>query len=531
MHVNHASVTSVNLETIAAGGDMSLSHGRPVKTNSEMTGTLLETELKLDVDVEVGATVYESLLASFGRPTARHHLISAYFDTIDDHLWHAGITLRVRRDGKRRIQTIKVEGGKAAGLFSRPEWECDIAGETPDLDLPTAALLTKLAAATITADTLQQVFTTNIARTLWLVDSDGATIEIADDDGTITTDGRNDVIHELEFELKKGTRAALFTVAAKIGATVPLRIGVRSKAERGHALRSPDVGEALEAEPIALEKDLTTAAGFQAIAGACIRHYRLNEGLLLEARDSETLHQCRVALRRLRAALTLFKPILIDPESIALSDRLRTAAALFSDARNIDVLIDRIADPKLLAKLTERREAIYAELLSAIGADSFRALMLDLVRWISTGSWLSEMDTAEKRGQPITAFAGHVLDRYQRRLNRRGRHLDRLSDENRHKIRIVGKKLGYAADFFGTLFAGKKTRRRRQHFLEAITALQTELGSLNDETTGAKLLKHFTPLAVPSKADTTLATSSKNQSISRAADAYELVKDLKRFWR
>ncbi|GHH24689.1 inorganic triphosphatase [Sphingomonas glacialis] len=496
-----------------------------------MTGPPLETELKLDVDVQDGSTVYESLITSFGRPTAHHHLISTYFDTTEDHLWHAGITLRVRRDGRRRIQTIKVEGGKAAGLFSRPEWECDIAGETPDLDLPTAGLLTKLADAEITADTLQQVFTTDIARTIWLVDSEGATIEIADDDGTITTKGRDEAIHELEFELKKGTCAALFTLAAKIGATVPLRIGVRSKAERGQALRTSDVSKALEAEPIALGKDLTTAAGFQAIAGGCIRHYRLNEGLLLEATDSETLHQCRVALRRLRAALTLFKPILRDPESIALSDRLRTAAALFGDARNIDVLIDRIADPKLLATLTERRKAICAELLSAIGADNFRALMLDLVRWTSVGCWLSEKDTAEKRHQPITAFAGHVLDRYQRRLNRRGRHLARLSDENRHKIRIVGKKLGYAADFFGTLFAGKKARRRRQHFRQAITALQSELGSLNDETTGAELLKHFTPLAVPSKADAALAASSKNQSISRAADAYEMVKDIKRFWR
>jgi triphosphatase len=510
---------------------MSLSHGRPIRTNSEMTGPPLETELKLDVDVQDGSTIYESLITSFGRPTSHNHLVSTYFDTTGDHLWHAGITLRVRRDGKRRIQTIKVEGGKAAGLFSRPEWECDVAGETPDLDLPTAGLLTKLAAATITADTLQKVFTTDVARTIWLVDSDGATIEIAHDVGTITTNGRDDVIHELEFELKKGTCAALFTVAAKIGATVPLRIGVRSKAERGQALRTPDVGEALEAESIALDKDLTTAAGFQSIAGACIRHYRLNEELLLEATDSETLHQCRVALRRLRAALTIFKPILRDPESIALSDRLRTAAALFSDARNIDVLIDRIADPKLLAKLTERRNAIYADLLRAIGADSFRALMLDLVRWISVGSWLSEMDTAEKRGQPITAFAGHVLDRYQRCLNRRGNHLDKLDDETRHKVRIVGKKLGYAADFFGSLFAGKKARRRRRHFLEAIMALQTELGSLNDDTTGAELLNHFTPLAVPSAAETARATSSKEQSISRAADAYELVKELKRFWR
>jgi triphosphatase len=495
-----------------------------------MTGPPLETELKLEVGVRNGSAVHASLVASFGRPKTQHHLVSTYFDTTDDHLWHAGITLRVRRDGKRRIQTIKLEGGTAAGLFTRPEWERDIAGETPDLDLPTADLLTELAGAPVIADTLQPVFSTNINRKLWLVDQGGATIEIADDYGTITSDRHKAVVHELELELKKGSCAALFTVAANIGAIVPLRIGVRSKAERGQALRTADAGEALEAEPIALNRDIITATAFQAIAGACIRHYRLNEGLLFEATNSETLHQCRVALRRLRAALTMFKPILRDPESIALSDRLRTAAALFSDARNIDVLIDRMADRKLLAKLTARRNAIYAELLRAIRADSFRALMLDLVRWISVGSWLSEMDGAKQRGQPITAFAGHLLDRYQRRLNQRGRHLGRLDDETRHKVRIVGKKLEYAADFLGSLFAGKKARRRHRHFLQAIRALQTALGNLNDEATCAKLLNDFAPWAMASQSDFVLADPAKEQSIKKAADSYELLTHLKRFW-
>ena len=62
-------------------------------------------------------------------------LVSIYFNTPHLRLFAKGISLRVRRVGKRYRQTIKIADGPATGLFDRAEWEQDIHGPKPDLAL------------------------------------------------------------------------------------------------------------------------------------------------------------------------------------------------------------------------------------------------------------------------------------------------------------------------------------------------------------------------------------------------------------
>lgn len=488
----------------------------------------METELKLDVAGGGVSAVQGWLDASIGPAGKQHRLVSTYFDTIGEHLWKAGVTVRVRRDGKRRVQTIKAEKGRAAGLFSRPEWERDISGDMPDLDPSTEALLSKLAGAPVTGNALVARFKTDVGRRLWRVKRNGADLEIASDEGVISANDRTISIHELEIELKCGPKTAMFDLAAEIVAAFPLRVGVQSKAERGHALGGGrNSGEALAAEPFGLADDLTAAMGFQAISYACLRRYRLSEAWLLKAPRPENLHQCRVALRRLRSAMALFKPLLGDQESKAVHERLRKAAGLFSNGRNIDVLISQVADADVVAKLVERREKIYAKLLNGLQSAEFRSLQLQLTAWISTGDWLSEPDTEADRSWPIQRFAVHTLRRYRRRLKRRGKHLARLNAEHRHAVRITANKLRYAAEFFGSLFPGKEASRRRDQFLQALDSLQSELGRLNDEATGAKLLERF-GIGADTPSGPILRHNSR--AIARATKAYDALVDCKPFW-
>src|SRR5262245_50760916 len=62
-------------------------------------------------------------------------LVSVYFDTDKLKLRNKGLSLRVRRIGRRHIQTIKRESGEGAALFTRDEWEHQIGGGQPDLDV------------------------------------------------------------------------------------------------------------------------------------------------------------------------------------------------------------------------------------------------------------------------------------------------------------------------------------------------------------------------------------------------------------
>ncbi len=98
-------------------------------------------------------------------------------------------------------------------------------------------------------------------------------------------------------------------------------------------------GGSAKAEPIALAAPLTETDAFRAVAHACLRHYRLNEIVLLADRDGDALHQARIALRRLRSAFSLFRPTVRGKDYHGLRDELGWLAGQFGEARNLDVLL------------------------------------------------------------------------------------------------------------------------------------------------------------------------------------------------
>ena len=65
---------------------------------------------------------------------------------------------------------------------------------------------------------------------------DGAEIEVAIDVGEIATRSHTLPISELELELKRGDKAALFRLARRLAETVPFRLELKTKAERGYEL-------------------------------------------------------------------------------------------------------------------------------------------------------------------------------------------------------------------------------------------------------------------------------------------------------
>ena len=68
------------------------------------------------------------------------------------------------------------------------------------------------------------------------LDLPDASVEIAFDEGTIEAGPRQEVLSEIEIELKSGNAGALFDLGTQLLDTAPLQVGTRSKAERGYAL-------------------------------------------------------------------------------------------------------------------------------------------------------------------------------------------------------------------------------------------------------------------------------------------------------
>jgi len=486
-----------------------------------------EVELKLQAGADALAAV-AAMPELAGATSRSRHQVSVYFDTPDQDLRSAGLSLRIRHaDGGRR-QTMKAESAATAGLFVRPEWECEVEGDTPDLSAGSGVPVDLLAGKPVGA--LRQTFTAEVTRTIWDVASDGAAIEMVFDEGQVTLGDRTDPIAEFELELKEGSAAALFAFARRLAACTPVRIGVLTKSERGYRLIDGTVDRAAKSEPIALSAEMTAAQAFQSIAQACLRQYRINEDLLLATRGAPALHQARVALRRLRSALSLFKPMLQDDDYGDIRRGLRDLAGGLGDARNLDVLIARTADTPLADRLKPARESAYDEVCRLLSDDASRTLLLKLAQWIAVGDWFSDERTAPLRERTADVFSAKLLDRYRKRLKRAGKRLTRIDDEARHEVRILAKKLRYAAEFFGGLYRDKAKRRRRKTFLTAIERLQERLGDLNDQAGAVAVLRRA---GIDEEAAQAVAGAGvdRDTALEQAADAYELLIDTKRFWR
>lgn len=485
---------------------------------------MLEVELKLDVTPDAAAAIEASELLS-GEPE-RQQLHATYFDTPDQALRSAGFSLRIRRSGAGRVQTIKADGAASAGLFLRSEWEAEVESDTPVLD-HTTPILAKLGARTAE---IGPAFEVVVERRIWNVDEDGAEIEVVLDQGQIRSGGREEAVCEVELELKGGKPPALFGLARKLDAIAPVHIGVLSKAARGYRLTKKP-RQAFKAEPVTLDPEMDAASAFQHIAQACLRQFRLNEAALLAHRAPEALHQARVALRRLRSAFSVFAPLFEgDEQAASLRVELRAIAAILGEARNLDVLIARAGSGPLQDKLQSAREEAYANVEVALASPRARSLMLDLMKWLAMGPWLTESGAHSAGTESARSFAQSALDRYRRKVKKGGRRLIKADDEARHDLRKDAKKQRYAAEFFATLFDDKKSRRRYARFIAALEDMQDHLGVLNDLATAPDEIRKL-GLENDPEAQALLGTEAKAPLITAAAEAHEALVDAKRFWR
>ncbi|TBN42636.1 inorganic triphosphatase [Paracoccus subflavus] len=479
-----------------------------------------ETELKLQLTEDAAESLRVSGLLT-GRPkTAMQR--SVYFDTPGHDLAAASLSLRIRRTGSKRIQTIKQADQAAVGVFSRPEWEIPVRGDTPVPDdrTPLADVLGEQAAQ------LAPVFAVAVTRRTWEVSHDGARIEVVIDQGEISAADRRCPICECELELVSGSPQALFALARRISAAAPLSLGVLSKSERGYRLIGP-LPQAAKAEAIPLTGDLTAAEAFGRIVLSCQRQFRLNEDLLLATRSPESLHQARVALRRLRSALAIFQPMLGD-HGAALREELRWLAGELGDARDLDVLLVRSPDGALRDRLRTARAKAYDRMTTALLSGRTRGLMLDLAEWIAMGDWQSDPATADARGMSAHNFAAKALSRFRRKVKAGGRNLAALNDEARHDLRKDAKKLRYAADFFEPLFQDDH-RKAHKRFGAALSDFQDRMGALNDLAAAPLVLERLGLIDMP-QADRLTATADRDALMRAAQDAHDRLARARKYW-
>jgi inorganic triphosphatase YgiF len=436
-----------------------------------------EIELKLRVRPEDLRRLSALPALASSRGTTRT-LESVYFDTPDLQLRRSGTVLRVRRDGKRYLQTLK-SAGKGAALQNREESETPISGERPDL----ARLRRHF--PTLAAEELRPVFVSRVRRTVRRVNG----IEVAFDTGEIRTpEGAAEKVSEVELELKSGRPGEVFALALALAESVPFAIETRTKSERGYALAGNKPKGAVHAAPIELTRDANAGEAIGTIFRKCLDHLTANQGLALDTADAGSVHQMRVALRRTRSALGLLRELLPRDERKALAAEAKWLADILGDARDLDVLSSEtlapvraaFPDDAALEALATAGDAARAgaqkALVEAVGSPRYTRFVLRLGAFVESGAWQS--------GESAATLAARLLDKRAGQARRLGKRFETLDVEGRHELRIALKKLRYAADFFRSLFAAPRARK----YLKRLTALQTALGRINDLETARRVL-------------------------------------------
>ena len=427
---------------------------------------------------------------AMARVSAQERLTSTYYDTPDAALKQRGLTLRVRDQGGNFLQTVK-EGDLASGdLLSRGEWEDAVAESRPDPDAAQSGPRLPEGAA---AD-LRPFFVTEVTRTIFAIEPrPGTAIEAAVDEGEIRAvdEDRAEPISEVELELKGGDAAALYDVAAQLLEVSPLRIETRSKSERGyHLVECGDAPPpAVHAGPVILDPDITVDVALQRIGRSCLAHLLRNDPAVLSAQP-EGVHQMRVAVRRLRSAISSLKKFL-PPEDIKwVTEELRWIGGTLGPARNLDVFAAellpaaRTGVPEepgwddLGAALDRLRDAGYDQIRVAILSQRCTAGMLRLLRWFEGSGWRRHLasDEPDPMAAPVAGIAPDVLDRRRRKVRQRGKGFGSLAPRERHKLRIAVKKLRYTVELFGSLFDKDGLER----FVGRLKRLQSDLGYAND---------------------------------------------------
>ena len=245
------------------------------------------------------------------------------------------------------------------------------------------------------------------------------------------------------------------------------------------------------------------AAAFQEIALDCLAGIRACHRRAC-AGDVEAVHQARVAITRLRAAVLFFEPIVVDNEW----PRLKKEIVWLNDAlgamRDDDVMAAHArrnpyrtwSRGSIDEHLAERRRRDHRRLVRCLRTVRFQKLIAALSGWVRHGRWLARWERAvvDEPPEPLQVYCERELGRWRERLIRKGRHLETLGASRRHRLRIRAKRLRYMLEALTDVVTiCRHENYRRLH--RSARRLQSALGDLRD-------LERFADLAaVASAAD------------------------------
>jgi CHAD domain-containing protein len=258
------------------------------------------------------------------------------------------------------------------------------------------------------------------------------------------------------------------------------------------------------------------------IVAECHADLLKHRAVVLASRRPVGIHQTRVALRRMRAALTLFRDAVgaIEARLVrAMAAEAKWLAGECGPARDLHVFLTETVEevPPEVKRIAARLAKAHLERArAALSGARYNAFDGQLTAFVA--------EALPQGSGRLDEFGRALLEKRHAKVERRGRHFARLGQKELHRLRIAIKKQRYAATFLRPAFAPTGAKA----YIEATVRLQGALGALNDRAVATHMLDDIAVAARPSEDVTRLL-----RTLAKQADAGEKRRrhKLQRAWK
>ncbi|WP_327306770.1 CYTH and CHAD domain-containing protein [Streptomyces sp. NBC_01298] len=417
-------------------------------------------------------------------------LDAVYYDTPDQRLAADGLTLRRRTGGKDAGWHLKLP--VAPGV--RDEITAPLGDTVPD------ALTALLRSRVRDAPLEPQVRLLSSRKVSHLLDADGVLLaELSTDAVRAERADATAAWTEVEVELADGADPALLDAVEKTFRKAGLRV---SDAPSKLARALIETG----GEPPARTTGTGTGTGLaEDTVGAHLLAYLREQRDTLIAQDPavrrglpDSVHQMRVATRRLRGAFKTHRRVLDPAETGPIGDELRWLAAELGVDRDQEVLLERIQTrldelPRTLVLGPVRGRLKIWNVARRTGSRRAALAALDSRRYVALlgalDAVLADPPLLKAAAKPAeSALPAAVLADYERLAGRIGGALSMDPGQDRdlalHEARKAAKRARYAAEAAAPAL-GKPARK----LAKAVKAVQSLLGDHQDGVVAREALR------------------------------------------
>ena len=504
------------------------------------------TEFELKFEVSPANLKGVAAAIEHGKVT-RQRLQASYFDTPEGVLAAHGLVVRLRKEGRRWVQTAK---GPTADLLERLEHNAAVPpqgkGSVPTLDLsrhrgtPVGDAISKALGLNNEASypNLQLLYGTDIQRITTRIAFNGSVVEVALDQGRVFADGltqpESQAICELEFELIEGEPLQTVTLARQWRAEHGLWLSTIAKSMKGQRLQQAvPCGAATSAVGPTYAQDASANEMLTAVIAACLSQMLPNMSELADCSGSgseqpDHIHQLRVGIRRLRTALRELGELFesgsaIDPQwETALVTAFRGLGAHRDQSNLVLVLQPQLVaagGPAMRISAADGSQIASQDIVQAAG---FQDTLLGLLAFLHRNV-LPPRNNAGSLKKTIS----RRLDKLHKRAMRDGKKFMNLKKEEQHGVRKRLKRLRYLIEFAEPLYAARKVNR----MVTSLKPVQDALGLYNDELMALHAWQAMAGDDAKAWFGIGWLTARKQPNAKRCLKEIRAFADIKPFWR